>query len=374
MISTRTVRRTTRLAIATMAISSLLVAGVAHGEHGQPGGTFTDDDGNPHEGYIEAIVSENITGGCGGTEYCPGREVTREQMATFLARAAQLPPASRDYFGDDNGTPHEDNINRVAEAGITRGDGAGNYSPRARVGRDQMATFLVRAFDVAPTSTNRFDDDNGNSHEPNINALAEGGIAGGCGERRYCPGDAVLRANMATFLGRALTLEPHIVEPRRTFGEGTKRVGEDIVPDTYRSGPVAEGCYWERLSGFGGSFEEIKANEFTNNRTVVTIDPSDEGFGSSDCGTWSNDLRAITESPTAPFGSGTWIVRTDIAPGTWRNSDSTEGCYWARLSGFSGEFEDIIANEFTEEPTIVEIGPEDAGFSTNDCGTWTRVE
>ena len=66
-------------------------------------------------------------------------------MATFLARALQLPAADRDYFGDDDGNTHEDNINRLAQAGLTQGCTTNNrYCPQDIVNRAQMATFLAR--------------------------------------------------------------------------------------------------------------------------------------------------------------------------------------------------------------------------------------
>ncbi len=369
-------RRPTRLAL-RLSVAALVLAGggAAHAGTGGPGGTFTDDDGSPHEGYIEAIVAEGITGGCATDppRFCPGTMVSRGQLASFLARALDLPPASRDYFLDDNGSPHEDNTNRVAEARITRGDASGRYNPAGSVTRDQMASFLVRAFSLAATSEDRFTDDTGNVHEANINAVAVAGITSGCGTSAYCPSRTVVRAQMASFLGRALRLTPQTPAPSRTFGPGTQRVGTDISAGTYRSGPVEDACYWERKSGFGGSFDEIIANDFTTDRTIVTISESDAGFESDGCGTWTNDLRAITPSPTAPFAGGTFLVGTDVAPGTWQNSDSSGGCYWERLSGFGGTVEEIIANDFTESQAVVEIGPEDTGFSSNDCGTWTQV-
>ena len=53
-------------------------------------GRFTDDDGNTHEDNIETIANSGITVGCGDPEdrlYCPSRTVTRAQMAAFLIRA-----------------------------------------------------------------------------------------------------------------------------------------------------------------------------------------------------------------------------------------------------------------------------------------------
>ena len=71
---------------------------------------------------------------------------------------------------------------------------------------------------------------------------------------------------------------------------------------------------------------------------------------------------------------GVWRVGEDIQPGIYRTVPPGEGCYWKRLSGLSGEFGDIIANDFTENPAQVEIKATDYAFSSDDCGTWSKVE
>jgi hypothetical protein len=40
--------------------------------------------------YIEALKASGITGGCGGGNYCPDANLTRRQMAIFLAKALGL--------------------------------------------------------------------------------------------------------------------------------------------------------------------------------------------------------------------------------------------------------------------------------------------
>jgi S-layer homology domain len=40
--------------------------------------------------FVEALASSQITGGCGGNNYCPDSPVTRRQMAIFLAKALGL--------------------------------------------------------------------------------------------------------------------------------------------------------------------------------------------------------------------------------------------------------------------------------------------
>jgi hypothetical protein len=159
---------------------------------------------------------------------------------------------------------------------------------------------------------------------------------------------------------------------RVTFGPGTWIVGTDIPAGTYRSAQSVNGCYWARLSGFGGGLADIIANQFTFAHQIVTIKNSDVGFESSNCGTWTNQITPW-KAPTAAFGDGTWIVSTEVAPGTWRNSNSADGCYWERRSGSSGELVDIIQNEFTFSPTVVTIASSDTGFFTEGCATWTYL-
>lgn len=356
-------------------LSLVAASGTASAQPGGPGGTFSDDNGSTHEGYIEAIVAERITSGCGtgGRTYCPGSAVTRDQMATFLSRALQLPPASRDFFGDDAGSVHEENINRVAEAGITLGDGQNRFSPRAPVRRDQMASFLTRAFTLAAAPQDRFTDDTRNTHEASINAVAAAGITQGCATTQYCPATIVQRGQMAAFLGRALGLQPRPVQPVVFFGSGQQRVDVDIPGGTYRNSDSRDGCYWVRVNGFGGTFEEINANGLVSGRTLVTVAPGDKGFTSQRCGTWTNDLNPITVSPVAPFTTGTFLVGPEVQAGTWRADNAEGSCYWERLSGFSGEFEETTANDFVDAgPVTVEIASDDVGFSSARCGTWTR--
>jgi hypothetical protein len=45
----------------------------------------------PAATWIEQLASEDITGGCGGGDYCPNNSVTRAQMAIFIQRTFNLP-------------------------------------------------------------------------------------------------------------------------------------------------------------------------------------------------------------------------------------------------------------------------------------------
>lgn len=164
---------------------------------------FEDVGASSFRNDIAWIAEQRITSGCAPFRYCPTAPVLRGQMASFLARALGLPSTATDYFPDDDGTTHEADINKIAEAGITSGCGGGNYCPDRNVTRAEMATFLVKALDLSLTTTDYFTDDESSVHEPNINALAESGITSGCGPGLYCPSSSVTREQMAAFLHRA---------------------------------------------------------------------------------------------------------------------------------------------------------------------------
>jgi hypothetical protein len=131
-------------------------------------------------------------------------------MAAFVARVLTLPAANKDYFGDDNDSVFENDINRVAVAGITKGCNPpknDRFCPDSKLNRGQMAAFLVRARGYTNDGGgDRFIDDDGLVFERDIDRLATAGVTKGCNppaNNRFCPNDPVTRAQMAAFLHRA---------------------------------------------------------------------------------------------------------------------------------------------------------------------------
>jgi hypothetical protein len=147
--------------------------------------------------------------------YCPESSVTRAQMAIFLLRAKHgaeyLPPDGQGIFGDVPGSHWAAGwIEELVAEGITAGCGGGNYCPEAPVTRAQMAVFLIRATRGAnsvPAPSGVFGDVSPSYWAAAwIEELVALGITVGCGRGEYCPEDAVTRAQMAIFLIRAFGL------------------------------------------------------------------------------------------------------------------------------------------------------------------------
>jgi hypothetical protein len=182
------------------------------------GGTFTDVPPS-HMFYTEIgkIHAQGITLGCGSSNYCPDRPVTRQEMAAFIIRALGdfNPPQPGQQRFDD--VPPSNIfyafIDQLAVREITLGCSASPplYCPFDTVKREQMAAFFIRALHapgyVPPEpAEQRFEDvPPTNPFYAQIEEMAMRGITVGCSASPplYCPSDTVTRGQMAAFLIRA---------------------------------------------------------------------------------------------------------------------------------------------------------------------------
>lgn len=350
-----------------------------------PSAGFTDvADGSAHSLTINCVVWWSVAFGTSSTTYGPNANLTREEMAAFIARAMRasgydLPTHPRNAFDDTAASPFKHAINQVSAVGVVRGFADGTYRPRATVSRAQMATYLVNLYEETTGETltatrDYFDDDDGSIHESNINKIAGAGITRGTATRTYSPGLPVRRGQIGSFLARVLDrfVQADVASPPppvRTFEDGTWRVSEDVTPGIYRTMPSSGACYWER-SGDAG---EIKANWTGRHAMIVEISSADARFVSERCTSWSTNISSRTKSTTSPFGPGDYLVGTEIEPGLWRNTDSSRTCEWARLSGWSGEPRHTIADGRGETTQTVAVHPDDIGFTSDRCGSWFRI-
>jgi hypothetical protein len=182
-------------------------------DRGVAGATFTDDDGNTHETDIEVIAAAGITRGCNpptNDAFCPDDGFTRGQSAAFFNRGLNLLPSGVDAFVDDDTSIFESDIDAIAAIGITVGCNPptnDQFCPDDTVTRAQWSSLMVRALGLTEGGdVDRFTDDDGNTHEADINRVAAAGITLGCNpptNDQFCPDDTVTRAQAASFFVRA---------------------------------------------------------------------------------------------------------------------------------------------------------------------------
>lgn len=165
------------------------------------------------ETEITWLAEHGITRGCNpptNDMFCPEDTVTRGEMSAFVVRALGLAATTDDFFVDDDGTTFEDDINRLAASGITLGCNPptnDQYCPDSEITRAQMATFMVRGWDLtAGAGSDLFTDDDDSVHETDIDILGTAGVTLGCNPPTndlYCPDEGTTRGQMAAFIFRA---------------------------------------------------------------------------------------------------------------------------------------------------------------------------
>ena len=227
------------LAALAAVLALLAPAAAAQGSDDTAEG-FTDVTEGVHKPAIDVLGERGLFDNtlCGQQQFCPGDGVERWMMAVWLVRAVDgedPPPTTESRFADvDTDAWWLPHVERLAELEITAGCKTDplRYCPDRAVNRAQMASFLVRAFDLQPGPPAGFADvTSGSTHEANIDALAAAGVTVGCrtGPLRYCPGTTVTRAPMATFLARGLGL---LDQPSDTeeLSEDTEEIS-DVLGD-----------------------------------------------------------------------------------------------------------------------------------------------
>ena len=211
---------------------------------------FTDvSDDHAFKDAINCVAYYGVTNGTGdGSTYSPNQEVTRAEMAVFIARAAEaagvdLGDAMSAGFTDigDVWAEAQDAINRLASKGMISSGGA--FRPDDAITRAEMASFLVGLLvkatpnvDIPTTGANQgkimlgtgssaaeaddwFADSRAalpRSNDAEVSAIYELGVTKGASpaavqddtkpplDYNYEPHGTVNRGQMAAFITRAL--------------------------------------------------------------------------------------------------------------------------------------------------------------------------
>ena len=312
--------------------------------------------GHVFRNAINCVAYYGITQGTGdGSTYSPEQDVTRAQMAVFIARSAEvagvdLGPARDAGFDDieDAWGEAQDAINRLALTEIIPSGGA--YRPNDAISRAEMATFLVGLLvEAAPDVTrdssgaillgvagarsvadDRFPDASG----AEIAAIYELGVTRGASaadvqddsepplDLNYEPDGTVTRGQMAAFITRALAHTPV-----RPAGVTAQYDGADVVVSVrdaqYRpvSGATAD-VFWAAADQMGtaisadGTCDLSGVTQADRSSYPCEIDSTDSITGSD-----GDALVAVTGLRRAPEGGATvwaWIGQNGdtVAAGT----------------------------------------------------------
>lgn len=189
----------------------------------QTGAPFADVvEGTTHAAAISCLWAYGVASGSfddGQQVFRPADTVTREQMTSFLVRTLDQLPARLAPLPDPQAEPdfidaadisgaHVESVLRLTDLGIVQGFDDASFRPAEPVTRAQMATFLARAIEeVVGEELDRatgFEDVAG-VHRPGVEKLATIGVVQGTAPGVYSPAAPIERQQMATLLARTLS-------------------------------------------------------------------------------------------------------------------------------------------------------------------------
>jgi hypothetical protein len=110
-------------------------------------------EGHHHARAVDSLAAAGVIRGLTESTFGPERPVSRGQLASLIVRTHELVFATRLATGETTlediaGDTHEPAIQKLFPLDIVAGHADGTYRPRTSVSREQMASFLARYADL----------------------------------------------------------------------------------------------------------------------------------------------------------------------------------------------------------------------------------
>ena len=215
---------------------------------------------------VNELAERNIIGGYPDGTFKPGNSITRGQAAAIIAKMTKLDTTNvKDPKFKDVTTAngYYKAIAALAEKGVINGYGDGRFGPNDSITRAQMASILIKAFELPLYR----DPDYGfkdvvhkNGHRDGIYSMYQLGLTTGTSPTTFSPNASITRGQAAKLL----------------------KAGEDVKPGILTL--YAKDYSWKRFNDVSKTnsdvFDIVPANEtpmFLEPKTKIHIVPKKEG-------------------------------------------------------------------------------------------------
>ncbi|WP_252504903.1 S-layer homology domain-containing protein [Sporosarcina sp. Marseille-Q4943] len=182
--------------------------------------SFTDvPTTKPYANAVYELAERNIISGYEDGTFKPAASITRGQAAAIIAKLRNLDTKNVKDPGFKD-VPHSQwsygAIAALANAGVINGYGDGRFGPNDSITRAQMASILVKAFELPhytyTSSENPFTDTQRlGSHQTNINILYKLGITSGTSSSTFSPNAPISRAQAAVLISKTEKVKATII-------------------------------------------------------------------------------------------------------------------------------------------------------------------
>lgn len=181
--------------------------GTAYAEqNGQVNSLSFIDVPKTHWAYKEMMyMAENkIITGYGNGYFGATDPITREHLAAFLYRYLKPQDSTNNPFVDIGDSNFKREISALTARGIFSVNAEKKFNPKNNMTRAEMATVLVKTFDLKPQGNVEFTDMKGHWANEYVKILAGNNITSGTGDGNFIPNGIVTREQFSMFLYRAI--------------------------------------------------------------------------------------------------------------------------------------------------------------------------
>lgn len=157
--------------------------------------------------FVQELYKDRIVKGIKDGTFAPLGEITREEVVTMVGRSIGLD-------GDKRETPFPDVeassfgsgfITSAVERGIIKGLPNGNFAPKQKITRGEVAVIIDRVYQLESDTQISFPDVSPESYFYDaVNAVSTAGIVTGFPDGTYGPEKFITRSELATMLARAM--------------------------------------------------------------------------------------------------------------------------------------------------------------------------
>ncbi|WP_413565378.1 S-layer homology domain-containing protein [Bacillus sp. 3P20] len=181
--------------------------GTAYAEqNGQVNSSSFIDVPKTHWAYKEMMymVENKIITGYGNGYFGAADPITREHLAAFLYRYLKPQDSTNNPFVDIGDSNFKKEILALTARGIFSVNAEKKFNPKNNMTRAEMATVLVKTFDLKPQENVEFTDMKGHWANEYVKILAGNNITSGTGDGNFNPNGIVTREQFSMFLYRTI--------------------------------------------------------------------------------------------------------------------------------------------------------------------------
>ncbi|PER84388.1 S-layer homology domain-containing protein [Bacillus cereus] len=181
--------------------------GTAYAEQNNQGNSLSFIDvPKTHWAYKEMMyMAENkIITGYGNGYFGATDPITREHLAAFLYRYLKPQDSTNNPFVDIGNSGFKKEILALTARGIFSVNTEKKFNPKNNMTRAEMATVLVKAFNLKPQGNFEFLDMKGHWANEYVKILAGNKITSGTGDGNFNPNGIVTREQFSMFLYRTI--------------------------------------------------------------------------------------------------------------------------------------------------------------------------